>query len=105
LFSFFLTTRAFAENNPDLTTKILADFSRVDVWARAHRPEVAHLIAEGTGLPYEPVLRATNRARLGVEAISEAHVAAQQRTADRFYRLGLIPEKIKVADLVWHWPA
>jgi len=105
LFSFFLSTRAFAESNPDLTAKILADFARVDVWARAHRPDVAHLIAEGTGIPYEPVLRAVNRARFGVEPISEAHIAAQQRTADRFHRLGLIPEQIKIADLVWHWPA
>jgi len=33
------------------------------------------------------------------------HIQAQQTTADRFRQLGLIPEKIDVAELVWRWPA
>ena len=31
--------------------------------------------------------------------------ASQQQTADRFYKLGLIPNAITVADAVWTPPA
>jgi aliphatic sulfonates family ABC transporter substrate-binding protein len=104
-FSFFLAAREFAETNPTLTAKALADFCRVDEWARNHRPELARLIADGTGIAYDAVLRAQNRASFGVEPVGPQHIQAQQTTADRFRQLGLIPEKIDVAALVWHWPA
>jgi sulfonate transport system substrate-binding protein len=30
-------------------------------------------------------------------------VAEQQRIADRFHRLNLIPKPIRVKDIVWTW--
>jgi sulfonate transport system substrate-binding protein len=104
-FSFFLASHSFVETNPTLTAKILADFSRVSDWADGHRPELARLIADGTGLPFDAVLRAENRASFGIEPLGPVHIQAQQTTADRFRQLGLIPEKIDVAELVWRWPA
>lgn len=105
LFSYALASRTFVEANPDLTARVLTDFARVDAWAREHRQDLARLISNGTGIAYDAVLRAENRAEFGIEPISDAHVKAQQITADRFQELGLIPEKINVAELVWHWPA
>jgi sulfonate transport system substrate-binding protein len=104
-FSFFVARRVFTESNPSLIARILADFGRVGSWARQHRSEMARLIADGTGIAYEPVLRAETRASFGVEPIAEDHVRSQQSIADRFYQLGLIPGKIDVSALVWHWPA
>ena len=34
--------------------------------------------------------------------LSPALVADQQRVADSFKELGLIPRAVKVADIVWH---
>jgi sulfonate transport system substrate-binding protein len=103
-FSFFLAGRPFVDANPDLTTRVLTDFARVATWAGQHRAEVAGLIADGTGISLKAVTRAVQRASYGLEPIADVHIKAQQRTADRFQELGLIPAKINVADLVWHWP-
>jgi NitT/TauT family transport system substrate-binding protein/sulfonate transport system substrate-binding protein len=103
-FSFFLASRPFVEANPSLTARVLDDFARVANWAGEHRADVARLIAEGTGLPLDAVTRATNRASYGLEPVNDVHIRSQQHTADRFHELGLIAEKINVADRVWHWP-
>jgi hypothetical protein len=36
-----------------------------------------------------------------VQRVDERVVSSQQKTADRFRALGLIPVEIKVSDIVW----
>ena len=46
-----------------------------------------------------------DRAVFGIFPITEKTVANQQATADRFFRLGLIPRAITVTEAVWTPPA
>lgn len=99
--SFFIGSRAFVETNPDITTKVIAELSRISDWASANPTAVAKLVSEGTSLPYEPTLRAVQRSPFKVLPVSEEHIRSQQEEADRFLRLGVIPARINVADQVW----
>ena len=45
------------------------------------------------------------RTEFRIAPINDAAVAEQQRVADRFHKLGLIPNKIAVRDIVWKWEA
>lgn len=104
-YSFFIARKGFVEDSPAIASKVLTDFARVDAWAEAHREELAKLISDGTGIQYDAVLKAQRRASFGVVPITDEHLDSQQRTADRFAELGLIPNKIAVRDLAWHWAA
>jgi sulfonate transport system substrate-binding protein len=99
--SFFLGARGYVEANPAIIAQVVADLARIGAWARDNRAEVARLISTGTGVPYEPTLRATERSPLQVRAVSQADIQSQQDIADRFHRIGVIPTRIKVADQVW----
>ena len=72
----------------------------MEAWAQAHPDEVAALLAPQLGVPV-PVLRlATGRRQYGVTPIDAGIVAEQQRMAEVFLGLKLIPRPITAADAV-----
>ena len=103
--SYFLANRGFTEAHPRLVAQAVTVLAGVGAWSDAHREEVARLGAEATGLPIEAMRRAAARAAFEVAPLSEAVIAQQQRVADRFHRLKLIPRAVTVRDIVWQPPA
>lgn len=102
--AYFLANRTFAEKHPGLVSGALAGLSEAASWAREHRDEVAQSLAAVTGVPYPVQKVAADRTEFVVRPLSDEILAGQQTTADRFYRLGLIPRPIKVRDIVWTPP-
>jgi len=74
----------------------------VATWSRAHRTELAALLAAGTGVPEAIELRAIERSPLKVLPMDDALADSQQQEADRFHALGLIPTAINVRTQIWH---
>ncbi|RAI57722.1 aliphatic sulfonate ABC transporter substrate-binding protein [Roseicella frigidaeris] len=103
--SYFLAHRGFTEAHPRLVAQVVAVLAEIGAWSAAHRAEVAQLGAEATGLPIEAMRRAAQRTAFEVVPLSDAIVAQQQRVADRFHRLKLIPRAVTVRDIVWQPPA
>jgi sulfonate transport system substrate-binding protein len=101
--SFFIASRAYVEANAGIATKVIDELARVSDWASDHRAEMAQLVTTGTGMPYEATLRAAKRSPFKILPITREFVQAQQDIADRFHRLGVIPNKISIADQVWDW--
>jgi NitT/TauT family transport system substrate-binding protein/sulfonate transport system substrate-binding protein len=99
--SFVIGTRSFVTAAPDITAKVIEELSRISDWAAANRADVAQLVSEGTGVPYETTSRAMQRYPFKVVPINQDHIRSQQDIADRFLRLGIIPGKIDVARQVW----
>lgn len=99
--SYFLAARHFAEANPQAVTSVVEAFTKTATWAGDHRNEVAHLLSDATGLPLEAEQRAVNRAPFTVEPMTPALIQSQQKVADRFHKLNIIPKTINVADAVW----
>ena len=81
------------------------ELAKVALWAGAHRDEVAQLLAEATGIDLPSWQRALLRTDFAITPVSDAAVEEQQRVADRFHRLGLIPNRVAVRDIVWKWQA
>ncbi|MCK8783578.1 aliphatic sulfonate ABC transporter substrate-binding protein [Roseomonas sp. NAR14] len=103
--SFFLGNRTFTEKNPRLIAETLDELAKVADWAGANREEVSRLQAEGTGIPVEAVRRAIARTEFGIGPVTDAVVTQQQKVADRFRELNLIPRSVTVRDAVWQRPA
>ncbi|MFE9133253.1 ABC transporter substrate-binding protein [Streptomyces sp. NPDC007355] len=75
---------------------------RAQGWVFEHPEEWAEVWAKETGLPYEVALAAVKRSngtRIPV-AIDDAAVASEQKIADTFAALGLIPRSFRFADYV-----
>ncbi|MFB7775404.1 ABC transporter substrate-binding protein [Streptomyces bauhiniae] len=80
----------------------LARLRRAQDWVHGHQEEWAKVWAKDTGLPYEVALasvRRTNATRVAV-AVDKPLVASEQRIADTFTELNLIPKKVDFGDFV-----
>ncbi|MEU4112187.1 ABC transporter substrate-binding protein [Streptomyces sp. NPDC027717] len=80
----------------------LARLRRAQDWVHGHQEEWAKVWAKDTGLPYEVALasvRRTNATRVPV-AVDKPLVASEQKIADTFTELNLIPKKVDFGDFV-----
>jgi sulfonate transport system substrate-binding protein len=97
---FYLATRAFTDAHPDVVDAALASLKEVDEWVKANPKDVAAQFAPALGIP-APILEvAVARQSYGIEPLNDDVVAAQQKLADTFFRLNLIPKAIRIADAV-----
>ena len=100
--SFYLASRPFVTEHPATLQALLQELTRADRFVQTQRPQAIKLIAEFSGLDAGVVsLFLQRRPPSPVGPLSTATVADQQRVADAFQRLGLIPKPVKVADIVW----
>jgi sulfonate transport system substrate-binding protein len=95
---FYLAARPFAEAYPDVVRSLLDEIGKVDAWGRGHAQDVAGILAAQTGLPVDVVALAAGRYSYGVKAVTPEVLAAQQKIADAFHALKLIPRPIAVRD-------
>jgi sulfonate transport system substrate-binding protein len=98
---FYLATRSFAENHPDVIKVLFSQLNEVDVWAKDHKQDVANLLSPQLGIPVPPLVAAAERRNYGIEPMSEQVIREQQSIADTFYQLGLIPKTIRVQENVY----
>ena len=100
--SFFLANSDFVAKYPEIVRAINAEIELSTKWIDAHRDEAALLFSEASGVPLLVEKYAVARADYTAGPLDSQIIAQQQAVADRFYKLGLIPEKIKVSDIVWN---
>lgn len=98
---FYLAARPYAERNPEIVRILLDELVKVDDWGRANPKEAAAVLTAQTGLDAATVDLAVERYSYGVRPISPQVVAEQQRIADVFTQLKLIPRPLRIADIVW----
>ncbi|WP_290687104.1 MULTISPECIES: sulfonate ABC transporter substrate-binding protein [unclassified Haematobacter] len=102
--TYFLANRDFAAAHGSEISGVIGALEKAAAWADQNRDKVAEALHEVTGVPMEAQTLAANRAVFGVFPITPEIIAHQQETADRFYALGLIPNKITVSEAVWTAP-
>jgi sulfonate transport system substrate-binding protein len=95
---FFLAARPYAEKNPEVIKILLEELVKVDEWAQRNLKEAASILAAQIGLDPAIVELAASRYNYGVKPISDAVLAEQQKIADIFAGLKLIPKKIVVRE-------
>lgn len=96
--SFFLAHRTLATERALVLDAALDALAGVARWCEANRGEVAALLSKGTGVPLPATRRAVDRADYVIGPMTASAVAEQQRVADRFHALSLIPRPIRIAD-------
>src|SRR5580658_8529616 len=95
---FFLAARSYAKKREDVIAIILDELATVDQWAKTDTKEAAAALEPQIGLDQATLELALSRGGYGVTPINDAVLAEQQRIADTFYDLKLIPKHINVRD-------
>jgi len=97
-YQFYLASKKFLETDPGIVDLILAQLSAVDDWAKGDIHAVAGQLAPSIGLPVAVVEVALKRQAYGIKPLTPGVIADQQRVADTFFALGLLPKQIKISD-------
>ena len=98
-YQFYFSSKKFLESDAKAVDLVLAQLSEVDDWARRDIRAVAEQLAPAIGLSVPVVEVALKRQSYGIKPITETVIADQQREADTFFALGLIPKQIKISDV------
>ena len=97
---FYLAGRPFVADNPEIVDATLAEIDATDRWVEGNARAVAEALSPQTGIPPAVLEVALGRESFGVRPLDAAVVAEQQRIADTFFKLGLLPKAIAVARAV-----
>ena len=95
---FFLASRPYAAKRADVVAIVLEEVAAVDQWAKTNPKEAAAALQPQIGLDQATLELALSRGGYGVTPVNDAVLAEQQRIADAFYDLKLIPKHINVRD-------
>ncbi|MDF3837025.1 sulfonate ABC transporter substrate-binding protein [Cupriavidus basilensis] len=98
---FYLASRAYAQARPDVVKAILDELAALGAWAENNPREAVAVLVPQLGLDPAVVALAVSRFAYGARPVTPAVLGEQQRIADVFYALKLIPKPVKVADAAW----
>jgi sulfonate transport system substrate-binding protein len=97
---FYLATRSYAQSNPETVKTLLEQLAKVDTWSKDHPKELSETLSPQLGIDVPSLERAAKRRTYGIQPIDDALLSEQQKIADSFFKLGLIPKEINVKDAV-----
>jgi sulfonate transport system substrate-binding protein len=97
-FNYYLAETGYAQANPQVIAGLFANTQEAARFVQADLPRAAALIAPLQGLDPAVVEASLRRYRFGVVPLTAAVAAEQQKIADTFYELKLIPKPIRISD-------
>lgn len=101
---FYLATRTYAEKNPQVVGVLVEEIRGVGEWVKGNLDEATSQVAPLIGLSPEITRQAVERQGYGAQFISPEVVEAQQKIADTFTELKLIPKQLTIKDVIWSRP-
>jgi sulfonate transport system substrate-binding protein len=97
---FHLASRRLVRENPGVIRAIVSALDVEGRWAQAHPEEVVAMMSSELGLETEVLRRMIARKSYGIAPMEESVIEQQQRVADVFRTLGIIPGPIDVREAV-----
>ncbi|GGE12459.1 sulfonate ABC transporter substrate-binding protein [Aureimonas endophytica] len=99
---FYLGTKSFVAENKSAVEALLAAIAETDAWVAANTQAAADTLSPSVGIPADILKVALDRQSYGAKPLDEETARTQQKIADTFHALGLIPAAIKVEDALHH---
>jgi sulfonate transport system substrate-binding protein len=97
---YFVSTRSFSEKNAETLKIVMQELGEVGQWVRENYSQAAKELAPIQGLEPDIVEASLRHYEHIYKSIDDAVLGDQQRIADTFYELKLIPQKLSVKDAV-----
>jgi sulfonate transport system substrate-binding protein len=99
-YQYYLGERGFVERRPDVIKALFEDSGEQGHWIKDNPKQAAAIIAPVQGLDTDVVESALRRYQFGVAPVTDAIAAEQQKIADVFFELKLIPKTLRIADAI-----
>ncbi|MEH1901072.1 MAG: aliphatic sulfonate ABC transporter substrate-binding protein [Nostoc sp.] len=96
--AYWLGSRNFVKNNPDIVKIILEEVNNVGKWAEANPRQVAELISPEAKIDVPTLELVSKRRHYTLRPLSEQVLSGQQKIADLFYEQKFITKKIHVKE-------
>ena len=95
---YYFSSLGYVDKNADVLKVVIEELDKVDQWGAANRSALAAELSQLFGIP-RPVLElSVSRQKFGTTPITKAILGEQQKIADTFFDLKLIPKRINVLE-------
>lgn len=98
---YYLASQSFVEKSPEALKIVLDEVKKESEWAQGNPAEVAKFLASGLGIDAAILEKAEKRRKYDVRPLTPDVISGQQKIADTFQTIKLIPKPIKIEDAVW----
>jgi sulfonate transport system substrate-binding protein len=98
-YQFYFTSKSFLTHDAEAVDVVLAALNEADDWTKNNIDAVAEQLSPSVGLPAAVLAVSLKRESYGILPISDDVIASQQRIADTFFGLGLLPKAITVSNV------
>ena len=96
---FYLAAKPFSEQHPNRLKAVLEELKKVDEWAAKNPTEVAKVLSPVLGIDVATLEVVAKRRPYGMQPITDEVITYQQKVADTFYELKLLPKQLKVSEV------
>mgnify|MGYP003576468701 CR=1 FL=1 len=79
---------------------IYDEVKRTEKWVSENPKEAAAFLSPQIGMDVETLVLTLNRRTFGLEKVTQEVINDQQKIADLFYELKLIPKEIKIEEAI-----
>ncbi|MGE9552109.1 sulfonate ABC transporter substrate-binding protein [Erwinia amylovora] len=100
-YTFYLASRKFADSWPQTAKQVVEELGTLSDWANKNPQEAAKILSTSTGLPQAIWEQAIGRMPFGSERMTPDVFSEQQKLADKFTQVGLLPVKVDVRTATW----
>jgi sulfonate transport system substrate-binding protein len=97
-YAYYVAERGYADKHPQVIRTLFEDSQDSARWLKANIRQAASLIAPLQGLDVAVVEQSLRRYQFGVVPLTPAVAAEQQKIADAFAELKLIPRPIRISE-------
>jgi sulfonate transport system substrate-binding protein len=98
-YQFYFSSKNFLAHDGKAVDVVLEALNEADDWTKNNIEAVAEQLSPSVGLPASVLAVSLKRESYGILPISDDVIASQQRIADTFFGLGLLPKTITVSDV------
>jgi sulfonate transport system substrate-binding protein len=98
---YFLANETFAKNNRKAIEQIIQQVKDSSKWANENHDKLVSLLSPLLKIDEQSLKLAVNRRVYGVDELTPQIIKEQQAIADKFFKLGIIPKKVKVKDVIF----
>jgi sulfonate transport system substrate-binding protein len=96
--AYYFSSLDYARKNPDVIRILIEELGKIDAWGSQNRAALSAELAALWGLPANVVSTAIDRTQFGTGPITHAILGEQQKIADTFFDLGLLPKRVNVLE-------
>lgn len=95
---YFLTSKSFAKKHSEVLDIVIEELEKEEEWVSNNKSEAAKFLAPQIGMDQETLEVVLEGRPFGIEKITDERMNDQQKIANKFFELKLIPKKINISD-------